>query len=401
MTLGAGVNRLITIATETNIGVQASGPGQALRRAQATMNPDVSPILSPEILPSQQVRDNRNGPRRSRITHNTVLAPGAYKDFFDGLLRGTWTSGVAKTGVTDSVATSVNGNLVLTSATAAWLVANLKKGDVVRITGATGGGVAANNVNMRIVGVTATVLTLQPLSTITIPTWASGQTIAVTVVGKKLMIPATGQVRRSYSIEHWYADNSISHLGLGGRMQQISLGFSPTSMVQLQATLLGLDFIKGNSRIYASPTAISTASGVTMVAGRVGYQGANLGYITGMNLQLVANLAADPVIGSPIAPEVFQGTFMARGSLNALFEDDTMMADFLAENDVEISSYATTGPAANADFVSVYMSRCRLGSPDMNDTDLALQRQIPFQALEQLTSTGFDLSTIVIQDSLA
>jgi hypothetical protein len=399
--LGAGVNRLVSIAPESTFATQGAGPAQLLRRVQSDMNLDVTPITSPEILPSQQVRDYRNGPRRVRGTFGAVLSPGTYKDFFDNHLRGTWTTGASKTGVTDSVASVSGDNLVLTSATAAWLTALLKRGDIVRITGATAGGAAVNNVNMRIVSVTATVLTLVPLSPITIPTWASGQTIAVNAVGKKLFTPATGQLKKSMTMEHWFSDISVSHLYTGLRVQQISLNFPAAGLVQMQAGLLGVDQTKSGSRVYASPTAVTSSSGLTMVAGRIAYQGANLTYITGLNLQISANLQADPVVGAATVPEIFLGTLQARGSVSLFMDDDTMTADFLAENEVELAAVGTTSPAANADFVSVYLGRVKLGAPTMTDGDMGMIRTYPFQAIEQIAGTSYDLTTVVVQDSLA
>lgn len=402
-TLSTGVFRSVVIANETTLGTPGAGPGQLLRRVQSDMNLDVQPLVSPEIITSQQVRDMRMGPRRVRGSHTGVLSPGTYTTFFDNLLRGTWTAGVTKASVTDSVATvDADGNLVLTSATAAWLTAGFKRGDIARVTGASGGGTVINNVNARVVSVTATVLTLAIVAPgITAPTWSSGQTITVSVVGKKLFVPTSGHVKRSFTMEHWFSDIGVAQLFTGNRVQQISLNFPAAGYVQMQTSTLGLNQEESASRTYSTPTAATGSNGLTTVQGRIAYKGASLAYVTGANIQIAANLQADPVVGSVFPADIFQGTISVRGSLTCFMADDDMTADFLAENEVDIALTATTSPAGNADFVSAYMGRVKLMAPAISDGDMGITRTYGFQAIEVLSGASYDASSIVIQDSLA
>jgi hypothetical protein len=404
-TLASGVFRSIVISPETTFGTAGGGPGQLLRRAQADLNLDVTPMVSPEIITSQQVRDVRNGPRRVRGSINGVLAPAAYKDFFDNLMRGTWTAGVVKASVTD-VAGSVSGlgNQTLTSASVgAWVVSGFKRGDIVRPTNFTSAPAALNGTNFRISSVTSTVLIMNPMANQTPLTWtASTQSPTLTVIGKKLTIPASGAVKRGFTLESWFGDISVSNLYTGCRGQQMTLNFPANNFVQMQYGLMGLDMTRANSRTYASPTALNSNASLTMVGGRVAYAGQEVAYVTSASLQIAANLQADVVVGDDSVPEIFQGTIQVRGSISVFMTDDTMMADFLSETDVELAFTATASPSASADFISFYMPRVRLMNPTMQDGDTGMIRTFNFQALEMVSSiTNTDLTSLVVQDSLA
>lgn len=409
--LAAGVNRHVSIAPEATFGTQGAGPGQLLRRVQSDMNLDVTPIQSPEITGTQQLRDFRNGPRRVRGTFGSILSPGSFKDFFDNLLRGTWTAGVTKSGIADSDGSWDAGEgclTIISAADGAFVASGFKDGDVVRITGGTGAQANLNLINMRVGGAPgATSIFLYPIppGTPSFTDWSSGApgttNLTLSVVGKKLFIPTSGHVRRSFSMEHWFSDISVSHLFTGIRMQQVSLNFSANGMVQMQAGMMGLEQVKSGSRVYASPTATTTSPGLTMVAGKVMYDGRLFAYITNLNLQISANLGADPVIGSPTMPEIFQGQITVRGSMGVFMADDDFTGDFIGEYEPAISVVGTSSGAQNSDFVSILLGRVKLGAPTMADGDMGMVRTYPFQALERFGAGAFDPSTIVIQDSLA
>lgn len=361
--------------------------------------------MSPEIITSQQVRDVRNGPRRVRGSINGVLAPAAYRDFFDNLMRGTWTAGITKAAVSD-VAGSISGlgNQTLTSAAVgAWLVSGFKRGDIVRPTGFTSAPAALNGTNFRVSSVSATVMIMNPLAGQSPLTWtAATQSPTFSVVGKKLTIPASGAVKRGFSLESWFGDISVSHLFTGCRGQQMTLTFPANNFVQMQYGLMGLDMARSNSRTYASPTALNANASLTMVGGRVAYAGQEVAYVTSASLQIAANLQGDVVVGDESVPEIFQGTIQVRGSISVFMADDTMMADFLNELDVEIAFTATASPSASADFVSFFMPRVRLMNPTMQDGDTGMIRTFNFQALEMVSGgTAYDLTSLVVQDSLA
>lgn len=404
-----GVAKTISIAKETTLGVASVASGQYLRRISSDLNLNITPIESQEILPSQQVRDYRNGPRQVGGTLQGQLSPGSYQDIFQGVLRKDFAAGATEAGVADTVLTNTTpgvSNMTLVSTGTNWITEGFKAGDVVRITGATGGPAVVNGDNLRILSITASPHTITLAPNATAVGWASGQTITLTVAGKKLWIPTTGQVYNSYTIEHWFSDVLISDVFLGNRITQLALNIPASGFVTMNAGVTGLNQITSGSQAYASAAAASSSVSLTAVDGKLNYAGSDLAYITGCNIQIAPAVQTTPVIGSNILPEVFLGTLAVRGSLTCLFKgSDTFTADFLAENEVALNLFLTSSPADNADFVSIYLPRVKLSSSQKGDSDRAIMRSFNFMALEKVTGAGsgtqFDATTIVIQDSNA
>ena len=302
---------------------------------------------------------------------------------------------------------AINGTTgigTLTSSTAAFLTTNpLKVGDVIRWSNLTGAAAVDNGVNLRVAGVTGTTVTLVPPPAGVIA-FATGLPEVITVVGKKLTIPQSSQVMRSFTIEEWQNDTSESQLWLGNRVTQISLNIPPSGFVMLQANVQGVSLTRSSSRVYSTPTALSSTKALTAVSGKVSYNGLDVAVITSMNLVIAADASAPPVVGSPYVPEIFAGMLHVTGSFTSLLTNDTITDDFMNENEVVISILLTTDPTNSADFVSITLPRVKLTSTTRSDSDREISRSFNFVALEQTAGgvgTQYDATSIVIQDSLA
>ena len=399
-----GVNKIVTVATETTFGTQASGSGQQLRRIQSDLNLIVTPISSQEILPSQQVRDARHGPFQVQGTLSGQLSPLTYETFFAILLRSSFAAGGVQTAaLTDTVISGVSGSAATLGTTVGnFLTDGFKVGDIIRLAGNTGADATDSGNNARVTSVTATAMNLQFLGAPV--AYASGQSVTISTPGKKCFIPATGQAINSVSIEHWYGDVGVSELFLGVMVNQISINIPAAGFVTFQASMIGQSMTVGSAQVYGSPTAPTTTTSLTAVGGRVYYQGNVILVITSANLQIAAAAQADPVVGSNQVPAIFMGTLSVRGSFTALFpnQNDTMMNDFLVENEVDLSFLMTTSPANNSDFVHVYLPRCKLMAATKTDSDRAISRSFQFMALENFGSNAnANLTTVMVQDSLA
>lgn len=399
-----GVAKTVAVGIETSFGTASAAAGQLLRRTNSDLNLNVAQIQSQEILPSQQVRDQRQGSRSIQGTLAGQLHGGGYQLLFETLLRSSFAVPASSSfaGVSDSAATiDGNGNLVLTSASTTF-TNKLHTGDVVRLTGLTGGPAIENSADMRVVAMTANSLTLAPPTGLTPGVWASGQTDTISFIGKKLIIPATAQQDKSFTLEHWYSDIGVSEVFTGCKVTSIGINIPANQFATIQASITGQNGVTGASQLFTGAAAASTATGLTAVTGQIAYQGKALGYFQSMSLQISTQVGADPVIGSNIIPAIFLGTLSVSGSLTALFTSDTMTADFLNENEVSLSLLLTDSPANNANFVEIHLPRVKLTSSTKNDSDRAIVRSYSFMALENTGSiAGADLTTIMIQDSLA
>jgi hypothetical protein len=402
-----GIARQITLAPETSYGVLASGPGQTMRRTSFTMDNNPPEIQSTEITPDSQAVDAHLGVPALQSSLAGQLSPGTYKSLFEALLRGTWTAGVSLTGVTDTslAIDPVTGLLSLGSNLSNFFTTGFKKGDVVRLSGLIAPAVAMNGINLRTVNVAAHLLTFAPNAAAV--AWTTGQTsVGIAVAGKKLMAPlAALQVDRSFSIEDWAPELSVSLTGLGIKPTSIALNTQPNGWTNFQCSLVGKTSQSAGAQVFTTPVAPSTAGGVRGAAGSITYAGTDLAYVTSFNLQLTAAAQPVPAIGSiDGAPNIFMGAIGVRGTLQALSTNDTMLADFINENEVETALFLPVSAAAGADFLSVYIGRNRLFSATRQDSDRAIMRSLNFGALRQVnggTGTAWDNTTIVIQDSLA
>lgn len=405
-TYEVGVNRIIVLATETTFGVAASGPGQILRRTNFSMDKQPPEAQSAEINPDAQMVDSHLGMPMVSGSLSGQLSPGSYKEIFEGLFRGTWTAGVTAAGISDStLSIGGDGTLTLGSTATNFLTALFKKGDVARLSGVTATPATINATNLLITNVAAAAITMAPNAAAV--AWVSGQSaVALTVVGKKLIVPNQGsQVDRSYSIEDWQSDSSKSHLGTGIKFGQVALNVQPNGYVNMQVAFTGKNRYDTGVRVYATPTGASTSIGVRSVAGKVIYQGAVIGYVTGFSVQISQALQPAVTIGAIDGTvKIAAGMILVRGSIQVLATSDTMTADFLDEVDVEVALFIPTSTAGNADFVNAYIPRTRLLSNQRQDSDRLLMRSYTLGGLQKVSGgagTAFDRTTITMQDSLA
>ena len=395
-----GVAKVPSIAPETSFGTPGTGPGQQLRRTGIDLNLSVTEIQSAEILPSQQMRDHRNGPRQVQGQISGQLSPATYRLLFENLLRNTSVPYPAASlgPLTDSAATVTGANLLVTSSMTDF-TQSFKLGDVVRLGNLSAGAAPDNAMNVRVVGIQAHALALA--SIVGGQGWsASSQSSDVILApGKRLVIPAAGQLDQSFTLEQWYADIAYSETFTGLKVTQISLSIPASGFVTFQASVTGQNLIEGTTQRYSGAAAPTASTGLTAVSGAISYNATTLAYITGMSLQIASQTDAPNVVGSNVIPAIFNGTMMVRGSFTALMTGDTMTTDFLQENEVQLGMLMTASPAGNADFINVYMPRVKLTASTKTDSDRAITRSFNFVALENTANLFADLSTILIQDS--
>lgn len=396
-TFATGVAKQVVIAVETTEGVNPVTGGKTLRRVSSDLALNKDSYESQEILVSQQLIDARHGVHRPQGTFSGQLSPGSFNDFWQGILRGTFTAGVAMSSVNLTLALGPPETLTISSG---FLAAGIKQDDVVEITGAASPNTALNSYKFRVNVLSDTVITTRDLGGLTLTAGAlTGVTL--TVVGKKLFIPATGQIYNSYTIEHWFSDVALSEAFLGCKFGSTSFQLPPTGMATFSTQIMGIDMVEGTTRALTSPGPQSTTSAVAAVNGTLSYNGADLAAVTGLSFQINAALGADPVVGSDVVPHIFNGRLRVTGNMTVLFQDESVFNTF--KNEVEVSSSVLLfdGGANSSDFIKITFPRLKLMSASKNDSDMSLVQSFGFTALENVANALYDYSTIVIQDSAA
>lgn len=403
MTIQSAVGVTLTYAAESTFGTAASagGTSQVLRRVSSSLVPSKETFQSNEVRQDYQVSDLRHGMRSARGSIEGELSIQSYDDFLQALLGGTWASGVScspsdfATGVT--IATSGTTSTLTFAGAGSLLTKGFKIGDIVRGTGLTN---PANNAkNLRIVALTATVMTVTPAITATTQQ-ASGWSVAV--AGKKLTVGAT---KRSFSIEQSYLDVDISELFTGCRINSGSIRVPPNGMTTVSFDILGQNGVvlpAAQAPYFTAATAAPNTSIVAGLDGGLRFAGAERAVVTSLDLNFTNGMSVTPVIGATVSPDVFQGRKVVTGNVSAFLEDESLINVFLNETEADLVVMLPTSTGSPQDFLTLNMQRVKLsGISHSIGADGGVIIQFPFQALlaNGGAATAYDSSSLVIQRS--
>jgi hypothetical protein len=401
-----GVNRQIIIGRQTAVGtLAATSSGRVLRRVQATPNLMRDAFTSQEILPSQQMRDARLGPKRAPLAFAGQLSPGAYNDFFEGMLRRAYTTGISASTLT---ITAVAGPpATFTRSTGSWITDGFKVGDVVRFTGFTSGALGNNARNYRIVDLTATVMTVGSSPRETVVAASSVAGITCSVVGKKTFIPLTGHQFYAYTVEDWQPDavpaSSARYQDM--RMQALALRIPANGLVTLEAQMVGRDRQTGTAQYFSSPVAATGDNSFAGVSGVVRLNGLDVASVTGLTLQISCPVDAQPCVGTDLVPDNFQGMIGMQAQASLYFTDDDVFTLFNNETEFDLHVMLTSDSTVNSNFCALVMNRVKILGLQKNDSDRALIQSAQIVPLEQVsgagTGTKYEATTFSIQDSNA
>lgn len=391
-----GVAKRVILAEETTYGTMGTTGTKYLRRVSSDLTLNKESYASQEILVSQQLRDARHGVRRPAGTFAGQLSPGSFNDFFQSVLRSTFATGAIMATITLALDVTA-GTLTLSGG--GLLAGGLKREDIVRVSGASGGNAGINGKNLRINGLSDTVITTRDL-----PTGLSTASLAgvtLTVVGKKVSMPTTGQLYKSYSIEHWFSDVALSEMFLGCRFGQTTMNMPATGLVTFSSQVMAQDMVLNTSQQLTSPSGPTSSSSLAAVNGKLSYNNVDLAIITGLTMTIAPQMEQPAVLGSNTAPWIFLGNLGVQGSFTALFNDETLANTFIGENEVTLSILLTMGAGATADFMRITLPRVKTMSDQKSDGQMSLVQSMTFTGLENVADTTADLTTIVVQDSLA
>ncbi len=392
MTIATGVNKRVSAAKEVTFGVKAVTAGKSLRRVSSDLALSKDTYESKEIREDYQVADMRHGVRKVEGSIKGELSPAAYADFMAASVRKDFVAGVTATD--NDIAATATGFERLTGS---FLTEGFKVGDVVR---ASGFATAANNAcNFIVTGVTALALTGRFLIERAITPEAAGANVTIAVVGKKTFAPLTGHTDNSFTIEHFHSDINESEIFKGVKVSGLDISLPPTGMAEITAKLMGQDMEPQTGAHFAAPAPASTSGVLAAVNGLVFAMGKRQTVLTGLSLAVSGNISGDPVVGSNVIPELFNGRIKVSGSMSAYFDTVELRDAFLAESEVALFAVFTSTNAADSDFVAFAMPRIKLGGSSKDDGEKGLIQTVPFTALLGSGANGFEATTISIQDS--
>lgn len=398
----SGITRRQSIAVQSALKTRAlAGGGQVLRRIQAEPNLQVDTFQSQEILASQQVRDYRNGVERGIISYASQLAPGAQIDFFQGMLRRNYATVTAYTAATIAAVAGPPGTF--TRSVGSWITDGFRIGMVVRQTGWTTTAVANNNRNYRIIGLTATVMTVSGIGDEAVVAKAAGDSVTVTVVGKVTFIPATNQLRLYYTFEDWLPDMTVPKADIyeDCRIQTIGINVPATGMATISAQLLARNVVTLGAAHFTAPAAANTTQSVTGISGMLRIAGVDVAIITSLSLQIAAQVGAEPNIGARQVFDIVLGPLAINGNGSAMLTDYTFIDLMRNETEAELILLMESDSTINAPFICVTLPRIRIQNPTKSDGQMGLMQRFSFVGLENTSSTAYEATSFMIQDSAA
>jgi hypothetical protein len=247
-----------------------------------------------------------------------------YDDQIESVLAGTWTQ-INLSGI--NIAADVSGTY--TRASGSFITDGYRVGDWVAGTGFTNAG--NNTTARRVIGVTATVLTVDVTSGPAMVTEASAAGRTLGLVGRRVQI---GTALRTWTIERQFVDVSRFQPFRGVALNSMKLSIQPDQLVQGEFGLLGMSgaAVAASSITASALTPLADTSPFTAFSGSVVRGSTQVAVATGIDLNIDNGRKLQAVVGGTTSPDVFEGTADVTGTLSMMFNGLTDINDFLNEN---------------------------------------------------------------------
>jgi len=404
MPLAQGIKKQTIFGTQVALGTPKTGAGgQVLRRRTSTFTATRDMFENDEIVSHQQSTGVTYGLKKVEGKLEGLLSSGTYKDLMAAGLRKAFAATSAMSAGTDVTATVSAPQFV--DASAGFLTAGLKVGDVGRWSGFTAGGVGNNARNFLITALTAGNMTGIFLDGLPAAAKTAGDSVTFTVVGKKSLVPLTGHTDVFFTFEEWYSDLSRSERFDDCKVSAISLNLPATGNASISFDIVGLSRTLGAAQSFTTPAAETVTAVMSALNGSIFVQGAEVTNITGAQITIDGGVKpVSAVLGSNVSPDMDRGRIKVSGSFTALFDSATLQTLYDAETPISLIIVATVDPSATSDFMTFTMGRIKLTGDAPDDGEKSILRTYPFTA--ELNSAGgdawgWDQTIITIQDSQA
>lgn len=385
----------------------ASDPGasgaQILRRVSSSLTLAKDTYQSNEIRSDRQIADFRHGVKRVTGGVSGELSPATYGDFFEAALRGTWAAAVTASQSDFTSVSADNSSSKFTFTAGNPVTKGFRVGMVIRFSSLSDADNNSKNfVILAFGGTQNREVTVYPAP----DTMTADSSFSLASVGQRCIVPSSSHVSRKAAVEIWNEDVDIARLFTELRITGFNVQLPATGMATVDFTMLGRNmtlYEATNAPFFSSPTAVTTTGITAGVNGLLRISGSTVAVVTAANIQMDLAGTADPVVGSNLVPEIFLGRANVTGQLTAFFENADLIEDFINEEEIELLVYLTASDDANAQAMTFYLPRIKLGGADLQTQGEGGQSiTLPFQALLYQgteASTGIAATTIQICDT--
>lgn len=354
-----------------------------------------SAIESEEIRADLQVSTMRHGNRAVGGDLQFQLQCSTYSPLMESALRRDFAAVASLAALTNVTAASVGNGGTFTRAAGSWITDGLYVGMCVRMAGWTTTAVANNARNYTVVSLSATVLTVAEA----VVSKAAGDSIVVSIPGKLTYMPTSGHTQSSYTVEEWKPDVARSHRHMGLRVNTMALDLPPNARAGITFGLLGRDSQVAGARYFSNA---STPVAQAMQVGHNGtlvVNGASIGTVTALQVNVTNNMETGAVIGSNLTPDVFHGRMQVSGSFTVYEENGNFYDIFDQESEIGLIARVTDDLTANSQFVQMCMPRIKLAGGSYSSAQQSRLQSFEFTALLHGGTAGNLATTMLLQDS--
>lgn len=404
MAISEGSSTYFAYKKETTANTEETGSGGAiLRRVTGQLD-----LTKPEVTSGEKRTDFQevnviHGTRSVNWAINGEVYGGDYEEFLAAQLRRDFGSVTTISAGASDTFTISSG--VLTRGAGggeSFITDGVVAGMVVRLTLL---GASNNSRNLLVTAVTATTLTLVAIDGGAAVADNSDASTSATIVipGKYTFIPESSHTSDTFTIERHDSKTDTSQVGYGCKVGTTEISMQPDQAPTLSFSGIGIDrseYTASSAPSLTSPTAAGTGSLMASAIGYIRLNGSAIAVVTGINISIDNGISNQPVVGANISPDVFYGrAAQVTGTLNVLREGVSIENIFDDETEVELFLYAAAPGSEPRSFFTVFMPRVKLNSADVDDPDGPTSITASFRALKKSTTTGYNATTIQIQDS--
>jgi hypothetical protein len=317
-----------------------------------------------KVMPKEFRKDGmttqaRHGSRSVAGEYVADLSVGTFDTLFEAVFRGTW---LAAFTITQATMTSIScpTTSTIVAAGGSWITQGVKVGDVVRLSGfATA---ANNNINLRVLAVTASTITVPPILTIDA---AADATFTLTVT--KRLVQSDPPVARSFTFDEYLQDIDQSKQFVGCRITGATFKFTPDEPVEVTFRITGQNMFNlsagANSPYFVAPT-LSVTTPLVVNDGLLRFNGVDVVDFTSLEITMDLGGDTQPVLGAVISPDVFVDNTGMTGSVTCLASDLSRSDLFVNETVVQVSIFAVVPMAEPKDFVHFFFGNVKLMDED-------------------------------------
>jgi len=185
--------------------------------------------------------------------------------------------------------------------------------------------------------------------------------------------------RKFFSMEAAYRDIAQFHLYKGMLANSFGLSLGVDGVVKCNLALLGQDMVTAQTSADSGPYEVpSAARSFDSFTGTIDEGGGSIAIVTGLDFQLENGLTPAKVVGSATVADFFDGRSNLTGTVNAFFEDESLLDKFLDETPSDIEFVLTDPDSETLTFTIPRIIYTGGSAPVSGEAGIVIA--LPFQA---------------------